>query len=130
MLAFIEKVENQNGLVVENYNVSNATYFSIFEDEGDCFGLEIDQEKMLFLWNYISYEPQALFPSTKIEVYQDDMAAQVFGRPFNSSGQRIDPIIIGGDIKWKAANILPQHKSIIDMSMDQFFEKIKQEQHK
>lgn len=125
---FINQVREQNGIKTDKYSISKALYFQIFEDEGDCFALEIKgEDKTVFLWDYVYFDPKSNFPSTEIEIYSDDFAKEIFGKSVISSGMFLEPIHISGDVKWKVLDLLPQNKEVIDFGIDSFLEKIKAE---
>jgi len=69
-----------------------------YEDEGDLFIIEYDNEKVLYLWDY-DYNLRKKFPCLDFEIYEDKFF-NLFGRQIYALSESIKPLTIDKKAKW------------------------------
>ena len=91
-----------------------------YEDEGDLFIIEIDQDHILFLWDF-DYTLHKKLPCSEFEIYEKKFTS-LLGRTIYSSGKRIKPLIIEKKAKWRymGKEGSPGHLEIRKEGFDKF----------
>lgn len=126
ILKKIEEIEQTNEVTVTVYECTKALSLGNYEDEGNCYGMEIGNDQMLFWWDY-DYSEIGLLPNTKFEVYEDDDLFDIFGKRLTVLGEKFQGIVIKPEIKWDNSDIIPNHKEVISSTVEDFLLKIEQQ---
>jgi hypothetical protein len=69
-----------------------------YEDEGDLFIIEYDDDKVLYLWGY-DYNLRKKFPCLDFEIYEESFF-KLLGRQVYPLSGRIKPLAIDKKAKW------------------------------
>jgi hypothetical protein len=69
-----------------------------YEDEGDLFIIEYDDDKVLYLWDY-DYNLRKKFPCLDFEIYEESLF-KLLGRQVYPLSGPIKPLAIDKKAKW------------------------------
>lgn len=89
-----------------------------FEDEGDLFIVDYDNDQVLYLWDY-EYNFKKGFPCLEFEIYEDKFS-QAFGTQIYPKSDPIEPIVIDKKAKWNYMMTIgtPDHLSSENINFD------------
>jgi hypothetical protein len=95
-----------------------------YEDEGDLFIIEIDEDNLLCLWDH-DYTLQKRFPCLDFEIYEEKFT-KLLGRMTYSLSERISPLTIDRKAKWSYMSKVgaPGHLEVMKVNFDQFVSEI------
>ncbi|MBL7739272.1 MAG: hypothetical protein JNK14_08625 [Chitinophagaceae bacterium] len=93
-----------------------------YEDEGDLFLIDYDNDKVLYLWDY-DYNLRKKFPCLDFEIYEDNFF-KLFGRQVYPLSDRIKPLTIDRKAKWSYMSKIgtPGHLQIDNTNFDKLVE--------
>ncbi|PQJ12769.1 hypothetical protein CJD36_003200 [Flavipsychrobacter stenotrophus] len=93
-----------------------------FEDECNMYVLEIATDNVLYLWDY-DYNLEEIFPCLEFDVY-DDVVQGLIGYAVNPLSEKVDPVVLDREKKWKAMTDsgLPKDMSIEHIRFDEVVE--------
>jgi hypothetical protein len=98
---FIDTLQNYiDKQTIDTYKI-NALRIAIapeFEDESDLYILELEKNKVLYLWD-TEYNLKKKFPCLTFEIYEDKFFKLV-GRQIYPLSEKIEPIKIDKKAKW------------------------------
>ena len=123
LLKIIQKIEGNNTIEVTEYNCKKAIHFDEFHDEGSCYAMEIGENKLMFWWDS-AFAEEGIFPNTKFEAFENNEIELVLGKRIRILGNPIQPIKIRPEIKKDIWGELPNHREIIESSVDEYLNKI------
>ena len=85
---------------VDTYQIKSTriAFAPEYEDENDLYIVELDENKVLYLWD-IEYNLNKKFPCFNFEIYEDDFF-KLTGRQIHPLSDKIQPIEIDKKSKW------------------------------
>jgi len=95
-----------------------------YEDEGDLYLVEMDDDRILYIVD-IDHNLRKGFPCLHFELYSDTFYNLV-GRQINPLSEKIKPIIVDAESKWKyfKKSRMPVHLETKKTNFDRLLEKI------
>ncbi len=123
VLKVIKRIEEKSIIKITRFLCSNAIFFPNHEDEGDCYALQIEDEKLLFWWD-LDFSLKGILPNTQFEIINDEETAFILGNELLVSGEKFQPIKIDARIKWNHIGIFPAHREIVGFTIEEFLEKL------
>lgn len=95
------------------------------KDEGDWFIIEMDDNRLLHLWD-LSHELKKALPCLTFEIYDDDFYAAI-GKPVNALSEKTQPAITisaKAKLAYLAKLGMPEHMRIEKKNFDKLVEEI------
>ncbi|MEZ5044888.1 MAG: hypothetical protein R2828_33630 [Saprospiraceae bacterium] len=123
LLKIIQKVEEDRTVEITEYNCKKAIHFEEYEDEGSCYAMEIGENKLMFWWDS-AFSEVGILPNTRFEAFENNEIELVLGKRIRILGNPIQPIKIRPEIKWDNWSELPNHREIIESSVDKYLNEI------
>jgi hypothetical protein len=97
-----------------------------YEDEGDLFIIELDNDQVLFIWDN-DYSLAKKFPCLEFEIYQESFA-KLLGRRVQTLSRRVEGLSIDKKAKWNYLTEAggPGDLTIEAINFDELVQKIRE----
>lgn len=121
----IGEIEKEKEIEIIEYECRKVIHFEDPEDIGDCYALEIEENKLLFWWGSF-YPEESILPFSKIEFFANPDVEYVLGRSFTTKGKQLQVVKIPSEITADLWKDFPEHNEIINSNVDTYLKEIEQ----